>query len=81
MTSWNDFRHVTRTYSFVVITLQSLILLYLAFFIYRYRKQSTTVFTGSMLATIGLGLVIGFAEVIIFLIATDSDVSKNKKAE
>ena len=38
-------------------------------------------FTGLMLFTIGLGLAIGFAEVIIFLIATDQDVTKNKKAQ
>ena len=34
-----------------------------------------------MLFTIGLGLVIGFAEAVVFLIATDSNTSRNKKAE
>ena len=71
MTTWKQFRHVTRTYSIVVITVQSLLLIYLAFFIFRNRKQNITIFTGLMLGTIGLGLVIGFAEAIIFLIATD----------
>lgn len=31
--------------------------------------------------TIGLGLATGFAEAIIFLIATDKDISKNKSAQ
>jgi hypothetical protein len=34
-----------------------------------------------MITLIASGLVIGFAEAVIFLIATDSDVSRNKRAE
>ena len=81
MDTWNLTRHVTRSYSFVVITVQSLLMLYLVTYIYRHRKQKMTIFTGLMLFTIGLGLVIGFAEAVVFLIATDSNTSRNKKAE
>jgi hypothetical protein len=81
MDTWNLTRHVTRSYSFVVITVQSLLMLYLVTYIYRHRKQKMTIFTGLMLFTIGLGLVIGFAEAVVFLIATDSNTSRNIKAE
>ena len=81
MDTWNLTRHVTRSYSFVVITVQSLLMLYLVTYIYRHRKQKMTIFTGLMLFTIGLGLVIGFAEAVVFLLATDSNTSRNKKAE
>lgn len=81
MDTWNLTRHVTRSYSFVVITVQSLLMLYLVTYIYRHRKQKMTIFTGLMLFTIGLGLVIGFAEAVVFLIATDSNTSRNVKAE
>ena len=81
MDSWGLTRHVTRTYSFVVISVQSLLLLYLAVYIYRHRKQKITTFTALMITTIGLGLVIGFAEAVIFLLATDDDVARNKRAE
>jgi hypothetical protein len=81
MDTWNLTRHVTRSYSFVVITVQSLLMLYLVTYIYRHRKQKMTIFTGLMLFTIGLGLVIGFAEAVVFLVATDSNTSRNKNAE
>jgi len=38
MNTWNQARHVTRTYAFVVISVQSVLLVYLAIFIYRNRK-------------------------------------------
>ncbi len=81
MDTWNLTRHVTRSYSFVVITVQSLLMLYLATYIYRHRKQKMTIFTALMLFTIGLGLVIGFAEAVVFLIATDSNTYRNVRAE
>lgn len=81
MDTWNLTRHVTRSYSFVLITVQSLLMLYLVTYIYRHRKQKMTIFTGLMLFTIGLGLVIGFSEAVVFLIATDSNTSRNKNAE
>jgi hypothetical protein len=56
-------------------------MLYMVFYIYRHRHKTITMFTALMLGTIGLGLVIGFAEAIIFLIATDSNTSRNVKAE
>jgi hypothetical protein len=40
-----------------------------------------TAFTIMMITLIGLGLVIGFVEAIIFLIATDKDVTRNHRAE
>lgn len=56
-------------------------MLYLAVYIFRNRKQNITLFTGLMLFTIGLGLAIGFAEAIIFLIATDQNIDANKRAQ
>ena len=56
-------------------------MMYLATFIYRHRRQKMTSFTALMLFTIGLGLAIGFAEAIIFLVATDDEVSRNLRAQ
>ena len=81
MNSWDLTRRVTRVYCFVVITIQSILMVYLASFIFRFRKQKITTFTALMLLTIGLGLVIGFAEAITFLVATNIDQSRNYRAE
>lgn len=81
MTTWDLTRHVTRTYSFVVLSVQSLLLVYLVVYIYRQRRHKITLFTALMLTTIGTGLVLGITEAIIFILATNSDASSNTHAE
>lgn len=77
MNNWTRARHITRLYCIIVLTIESVLMLYLTFYVYRHRKQKLTLFTALMVTTIGLSLAIGFTEAVIFLVATnDNNVNK-----